>query len=118
MRGTGKGGQARNKTSNAVRMTHIPSGLVVRVETTRSQHENREIAMRVLAARLHEQESSHKSRALAQKRRNLIGSGQRGDKIRTIRLQDNTVTDHQTGKSVSASKYLKGEIKSLISEKA
>lgn len=109
-RGSGAGGQAKNKTSNAVQMTHLPTGVSVRVETSRSQWENRQTAARLLAARLVEHAFSQMSAEEASYRRTQIGSGQRGDKIRTIRLQDDQVTDHRSGRTISAAKYLKGEI--------
>jgi len=114
IRGSGSGGQAMQKTSNAIQMRHVPTGISVRVETTRSQYENRQIAERMLAARLTEEAFRRMDKAEAMWRRKQIGSGQRGDKIRTIRLQDDTVTDHQLGRTMSAKKYLRGEIKSLV----
>ena len=108
--GSGAGGQARNKTSNAVRMTHLPTGVSVRVETSRSQWENRQTAARLLTTRLAEEESKKAGAKQAASRKQQVGSGQRGDKIRTIRLQDDTVTDHRSGKSMPAKKYLRGEI--------
>lgn len=112
-RGSGSGGQARNKTSNAVRMTHLPTGVSVRVETSRSQWENRQTAQRLLAARLAEEAFGQMDAVEAELRRKQIGSGMRGDKIRTIRLQDDTVTDHRTGKTMKAKKYLRGELRDI-----
>lgn len=108
--GSGSGGQAKQKTSNCVQMTHKPTGISVRVETSRSQWENRQSAMRFLVARLTEEALGRMSKKEADSRRRQIGSGMRGDKIRTIRLQDDTVTDHRTGATMSAKKYLRGEI--------
>lgn len=116
-RGSGAGGQARNKTSNAVQMKHIESGVSVRVETSRSQWENRQIARRLLASRLTEWAVASLEKEFADDRRRKIGSGQRGDKIRTIRMQDNRVKDHRTGKTMPADVYLRGEIKELVDEK-
>lgn len=115
-RGSGKGGQSKNKTSNAVHMKHVPSGTSVRVETTRSQWENREIARRLLAARITQSAIRLMAEDDAKLRKDKIGSGQRGDKIRTIRLQDNRVTNHLTGVSMPADRYLKGDVRSLVSE--
>lgn len=111
--GTGSGGQARNKTASAVQMRHLPSGLSVRCDATRSQTENREIALRLLSARLDERERAHHARTVAAHRREQVGSGMRGDKIRTVRLQDDTVTDHVSGRSMKATRYLKGFVHEL-----
>lgn len=115
-RGSGAGGQARNKISNCVMMKHIATGLTVRVETSRSQWQNRQSAKRLLAARLTDQFMEDFSGEENRLRRLHIGQGKRGDKIRTIRLQDDRVTDHRTGRSIAASKYLKGEVGLLVSE--
>jgi peptide chain release factor 1 len=115
VRGTGKGGQARNKTSNAVQMRHVPSSMVVRVETSRSQYHNRVSAMRLLAARLRAKRESDISQREIDLRRRQIGSGQRGDKIRTVRTQDGIVTDHQTGRRTTWVRYQKGHIEDVAS---
>lgn len=111
--GTGNGGQKRNKTANCVQMKHVPSGIAVRVEAGRSLHQNRETALRMIAARLHERERARARDARAHARKDQVGSGMRGDKIRTVRLQDHSVTDHRTGKKTSTARYLKGHIKDL-----
>lgn len=113
-RGSGAGGQARNKTSNAVVMKHIPTGLTVRVESERSQWQNRQTATRFLAAKVAGQQRDSKATALASDRRRQIGSGERGDKIRTVRIRDNRVTDHRRGKRTSATRYLAGHVEDLI----
>lgn len=96
-RGSGPGGQNRNKTESCVIVTHRPTGLQVRIDNERSQHQNRATAMKVLAARLYENE---REKAFAQRRQDRlqqVGSGQRGDKVRTYRTQDDQITDHRTG---------------------
>lgn len=113
-RGTGSGGQAKNKTSNAVHMKHVPTGIQVRVETSRSQWENRVLAKELLWSKLVEWSLLRLEGEQRDDRRKKVGSGQRGDKIRTIRMQDDRVTDHRTGKTMAASKYLRGEIKELV----
>lgn len=113
-RGSGPGGQAKNKTSNAVHMKHVPTGISVRVETSRSQWENRQLAKQLLFSKLIEWSLQKLEDRQVNNRRQQIGSGQRGDKIRTVRLQDDTVTNHQNGKTMSASRYLKGEVASLV----
>lgn len=108
-RGSGAGGQARNKTSNAVRLTHKPTKIVVRCESERSQSQNIAIAKSLLSAKLHElmYHETHNAEALS--RKTQIGSGMRGDKRRTIRTQDNKVHDHVTGSIWRLSDYLKGD---------
>ena len=113
-RGTGAGGQARNKTSNCVMMKHIETGIQVRVETSRSQWQNRQSAKRLLAARLMDEAMEQFLGDQNRIRKLHVGRGKRGDKIRTIRMQDDTVTDHRTGRKMSAAKYLKGEIGDLV----
>lgn len=112
-RGSGAGGQHRNKTDSAVILTHAPTGLVVRCETERSQHANRDNAMRLLRARIYAQEHEIASRARAQDRKRQVGSGMRADKIRTVALQRNQVTDHRSGCQIPAKEYLRGELERL-----
>lgn len=113
-RGGGSGGQARNKTSNCVQMRHRPTGIQVRVESARSQLLNREQAFRLLGARILAEQSLVSETAERLERRRQVGSGQRGDKIRTIRLQDGQVTDHRSGKRISTARYFRGHIKELV----
>lgn len=114
MRGSGAGGQARNKTSNAVQMTHRPTGITVRVETDRSQHTNRLTARRMLAARIAASVQDRNRSARDRTRRQQVGSGMRGDKIRTVRLQDDVVVDHRSGKRMKASRYRQGFLLELV----
>jgi peptide chain release factor 1 len=113
-RGSGPGGQHRNKTESAVVLTHLPSGLTVRCESERSQHRNRDTALRVLRARLLQARQEGSARAANAERRSQMGSGQRGDKVRTIRCQDGLVTDHRLGRKLTLDAYLRGEWAALI----
>lgn len=108
-RGSGAGGQHRNKTESAVVVTHRPSGLSVRCESERSQHQNRETALALLRARLHATEVERRSAARADDRRRQVGSGMRGDKRRTVRCQDGVVVDHPTGRTWTLRAYERGE---------
>ncbi len=115
MRAGGPGGQHQNMTDSAVRITHKPTGLVVVCREERSQHKNKEKALRILAARLAERERERQERETGKTRRSAIGTGDRSEKIRTYNFPQNRLTDHRIGLTLyQLDRIMDGELEPVV----
>lgn len=114
-RASGAGGQHVNKTESAIRITHLPTGTVVECQDERSQHKNRERAMKILASRLYEAEQQRKNAALAAERKSQVGTGDRSERIRTYNFPQGRVTDHRIGLTLyKIEQIMNGDLDEII----
>jgi peptide chain release factor 1 len=114
-RASGAGGQHVNKTDSAIRVTHLPTGIVVECQDSRSQHKNREKALSVLAARIRDKQEREQQQKMASTRKSLIGSGDRSERIRTYNFPQGRVTDHRINLTLyKIDRIMDGELDEII----
>ena len=114
-RASGAGGQHVNVTDSAVRMTHLPTGIIVSCQDERSQHKNKEKALRIMKARVLEKKQENQRREISEQRKKQVGSGDRSEKIRTYNFPENRVTDHRINLSLyNLANILEGEMRELV----
>ncbi len=114
-RSSGNGGQSVNTTDSAVRITHIPTGMVVSCQDEKSQHKNRDKAMKILKTRLYDKLLSEQHDEIAEERRSQVGTGDRSERIRTYNFPQGRVTDHRINKTVhQLEKFLDGDMDEII----
>lgn len=118
-RSSGAGGQKVNKTSSAIRVTYIPTGLVVECQDERSQYKNKDRALQILRSKLYEEEQSRQDASVAAERKSQVGSGDRSDRVRTYNFPQNRVTDHRLegeNKNFNLSQVIDGSLDQIIDQ--
>ncbi len=116
-RSSGAGGQHVNKTESAIRITHLPTGVVVECQDERSQHKNKDKAMKILRSKLYEAEQARQHAAIAAERKSQVGSGDRSERVRTYNFPQNRVTDHRLSgdiKNFNIAAIINGDLDELI----
>ncbi len=116
-RSSGAGGQHVNKTESAIRITHLPTGVVVECQDERSQHKNKDKAMKILRSKLYEAEQARQHAAIAAERKSQVGSGDRSERVRTYNFPQNRVTDHRLSgdvKNFNIASIINGDLDELI----
>ena len=114
-RSSGAGGQKVNKTSSAIRVTHLPTGMVVECQDERSQHKNKDKALKVLRSRLYEIERAKHDAEIAGERRSQVGTGDRSERIRTYNYPQGRVSDHRIGLTLyKIEQILNGDLDEII----
>ncbi len=114
-RASGAGGQHVNTTDSAIRITHIPSGIVVQCQDERSQHKNKAAAMKMLRAKLFDEEQRRKAEAEASQRKSMVGTGDRSEKIRTYNFPQNRLTDHRINLTLyKLDRVMEGDLEEIL----
>jgi peptide chain release factor 1 len=115
LRSSGPGGQSVNTTDSAVRITHLPSGLVVSCQDEKSQHKNKAKALKVLRSRLLDLKQQEQQAQIAQERKSMVGTGDRSERIRTYNFPQSRVTDHRIGLTLhKLDAVLDGDLEELL----
>ena len=114
-RSSGAGGQHVNKTSSAIRVTHLPTGLVVECQDERSQFKNKDKALKILRSRLYDQKQKEQADKISAARKDQVGSGDRSERVRTYNFPQGRITDHRIGMTIyKLESFMNGEIDEVL----